>query len=35
MVAEGGRGVSCIFNLYTMYTLVNQSNLNLFTTQSG
>ncbi|ASJ80505.1 hypothetical protein V18_00155 [Escherichia phage V18] len=35
MVAEGGRGVSCIFNLYIMYTLVNQSNLNLFTTQSG
>lgn len=30
-----GRGVSCIFNLYIMYTLVNQSHLNLFTTQSG
>ncbi|UGO56434.1 hypothetical protein JLBYU08_76 [Escherichia phage JLBYU08] len=35
MVAEGGGGVSCIFNLYIMYTLVNQSHLNLFTTQRG
>lgn len=35
MVAEGGRGVSYIFNLYTLYTLVNQFNCNLFTTQSG
>lgn len=30
-----GRGVSCIFNLYIMYTPVNQFHLNLFTTQSG
>ncbi|WIL79236.1 hypothetical protein NWUPM366V_132 [Escherichia phage vB_EcoM_366V_SA_NWU] len=35
MVAEGGGGVSCIFNLYIMYTPVNQFHLNLFTTQSG